>query len=777
MTTTITLDTGYEKKAAPDFAIDGLKFPEHDLLYHQQRTYEALPEHDLVCNTYNTGTGKTLASLLHLFRLNETGKNVLFIAPTNALLAQHAEDIRAFVDQNGLNYYVQPATASRLRTVDADLRGGEILQRFIKNYREFVEGETRRKQLIFVVNPDIFYYALYFQYGRFDQRNVFENFLTRFDYVVIDEFHYYDSKQLANFLFFFAICEQFGYFSHRQRKICLLSATPTEEVKLYLDRLFDNYRWKLIAPDNEPNECRAYETVQTLAPLHLTVIEDDLQSWVRAHRGDLRTWLDDGEDGAIISSALWRINAAHRELRGTLDIERMRRITGPEPAEQRAEATKAPLVLATPTVDIGYNFAKEDKRRQNIDFIVCDARFHDELVQRLGRAGRLLGKSERDRPSHGVALLPGPAANALAEYDGETLSRADFAEIVRGIERLPPKQSLYAYIQSHAITESFYPIYKLLYITRQDLHSELEELYALVRDVFAPNSSRSMGSLKGFFKAYFKRTKWLGQIRNDDETPETNLTARMIADYKGWKERSDTRFAAGDFIDQAPIVLQHPLMRKRLIEFVEEQVALTEALFNFRDSFQGPTAVVYDPRRLLSSQIVNVYDLFHLLRYFHVDLYEGRRQFRREAGAHAEDTDLSGDFYLHMRDPRDEPMNVSLSYHADLDRDDFAEKRCRAPAALKNLHLISDEQVDPRIYEAVADDYIVALILRPNDKGAAYGKLRGTTLYPWDLEVTYPDSGQETCAAYLGTGAFHAHAELRGYFFYKEREDAECIIV
>lgn len=775
--TTITLDAGYEKRAAPEFTIEGLQFPEHDLLYHQQRTYEALPDHDLVCNTYNTGTGKTLASLLHLFRLNGTGKNVLFIAPTNALLAQHTEDIREFVTRNRLDYHVEHGTASRLRTFDPDLRRGEVLQRFIKNYREYVEGETRRKQFIFVVNPDIFYYALYFRYGHHDQRNVFENFLTRFDYVVIDEFHYYDSKQLANFLFFFAICEQFGYFSHRDRKICLLSATPTEEVKLYLNRLFGDDRWTLIAPETEPEESRAYETVQTLAPLRLTVVEDDLQSWVRAHRSDLRTWLDEGQDGAIISSALWRVNAAHRVLRGTLEASRMRRITGPEPEEKRDEATKAPLVLATPTVDIGYNFAKEDKPRQNIDFIVCDARFNDELLQRIGRAGRLLGKPEQDHPSHGVALLPGPAANALAEHDGETISRADFADIVKNIESLPPKQSLYGYIRTHAITESFYPIYKLHPTMRQDLRSELEDLYALVRDVFAPTSSRKMYSLRGFFGAYFNRKKWLGQIRKADRTPETQLTAKMIADYQGWKDAGDTRYDPEDFITKAPLALEHPGIREQLIEFVEEQVALTEALFNFRDSFQGPMAVVYDPRRLLSSQVVNVYDLFHVLRYFQVDLFEDHRQFLREAGEHAEETDVSGDFYLYLRDPRDEPLSLGLSYHTDLDRKAFEDKRCRAPVALKDLRITSDEPVDPRIYEAVADEYVVALILPPDDTRVAYGKLRGTTLYPWDLTVTYPDSSRDECAVYLGTGAFHAHAELRGYFFYKEREDAECIIV
>ena len=98
----------------------------HRPLYHQMRTLEALRDHDLVMNTYNTGTGKTVASLLHLFDLQtrsgrsptEPAKNVLFIAPTNALLAQHAADIARFVADNGLDFKVLRVTAAEMRAIE-----------------------------------------------------------------------------------------------------------------------------------------------------------------------------------------------------------------------------------------------------------------------------------------------------------------------------------------------------------------------------------------------------------------------------------------------------------------------------------------------------------------------------------------------------------------------------------------------------------------------------------------------------------------------------------
>jgi CRISPR-associated endonuclease/helicase Cas3 len=101
------------EKLAPDNPW-GLKPPP---LYHQQRTVEALHRHNLVVNTYNTGTGKTIASLLYLFVLNGTGKNVLFIAPTNALLAQHAEDIQDFVEKNNLDFKAWQIGAADVRAL------------------------------------------------------------------------------------------------------------------------------------------------------------------------------------------------------------------------------------------------------------------------------------------------------------------------------------------------------------------------------------------------------------------------------------------------------------------------------------------------------------------------------------------------------------------------------------------------------------------------------------------------------------------------------------
>ena len=757
-------------------------------LYHQQRTFQALRDHDLVANTYNTGTGKTVASLLHLFRLKGTAKNVLFVAPTNALLAQHAEDIQTFVGENGLDFRVWPITAAETRALRVAQdpgatphRPGEVLQRLIRNYLEFEETATRRQPIILVVNPDIFYYALYFRYGAPDRRNIFERFLTAFDYIVVDEFHYYDSKQLSNFLFAFTLFDQLGYFEVQGRKVCLLSATPTEQVSTYLDRLFGD-RWALVAPRNEPESSAGLKTILTLAPLELVIVEGELQDWTADHREAVADWVVDKDlDGAVISSSLWRLNAAYAALRTALAESRMGRITGPEPAAARAQATLRDLILATPTVDIGYNFAKMGKARQNVDFVVCDARYGDELLQRVGRAGRLLGKVETDHPSRAIVLLQREAVGVLAAHDGESLSRAELGSILRDCEALPPKHDLTGYIRTHAIVESFWPIHQLRKMLPREDQAELDLLFERVREVFAPTSRRTPRGLRGFFYKLEARERWLVAARNG-EIARNKSTAEHVADWLEWLDPERARYQPSDLLPSLDFILADAEQRQALCAFVQSQVAVTRALFAFRDSFQGPAAVIFDPAHQLSSQDTNRYDLFHLVSHYRLSPPLTLGQFTQQFG----DTELRGDFYFQLVEPREPRLLLELILETEDDRDGFERKWCGCPVALPGVRLQAREQggdvlagaLDERIITALAGECLPMLIVPPDSVGIMIGRLRGTDLWARRLSVRFGNGAVESgYRGLLGTAAFHAHAELLGHFLMRDRLKPDAIIL
>ena len=549
----------------------------------------------------------------------------------------------------------------------------------------------------------------------------------------------------------------------------------------YLNRVFGEAQgqgWTWVAPHTEPDESAALDTIPTLTALDLEVVNGELHDWAAAHQRDLGEWLADGQDGALISSALWRINTCYTTLRRAIDETCMGRITGPEPEAQRQQATAVPLILATPTVDIGYNFKKQAKQRQNLDFLICDARYGDELVQRIGRAGRVLGKPVTEQPSRAVALLADDAYQALKPHDGETLSRADFAALIDDCDELPPKQTLYAYIRTHAITECFYPIsqVKRMMPPREELMAKIDALYERVREVFAPNSHKSARSLSYFFVKYWYRMQWLK--RNKTEIAFDRRTAEQVVDWLQWLDNQE--YKPADLVPHLPHILADADQREQLRDFVAGQVALTDALFSFRDAFQGPTAVVYDREHLLSSQTVNTYGVMHLVSNYEVRWLTGRREFTRTFGK----TDEHGELYGVLQGWRDPRLSPEISYTSPWPRDDFERRVCRRPVALRGLRLTARERgggpypLDPRIVESLSDDYVTVLGVAPEDGPIVYGKLKNAAFYSRPLTVTFPNGQiQEDYRVFLGAQAFFAHAELLGYFYMKDRLETEAIIL
>lgn len=789
--TTITLLPHHEKLAPADAV------PEYrdsrPLLYHQARTYEALQSWHLVMNTYPPGSGKTTAALLHLLHPSQRQANTLLIAPTNALIDQHVADIEEFIARNDLSMRVIKVNAPTLQPllkvarpgeVVERLRPGEALQRLIENPLTFAEQlgwtqDAQKQPSVIVTNPDIFYLALYFQYRHHDQRNVFAQFVGRFRYIVIDEFHYYDSKQFANFLFFFALWKQWGYFEHGHR-ICLLSATPRDNVYTYLDRVFGKGNWLRIGPDNEPVESAGLATIPTLTELELTIVASKIHNWVAEQRKQIEQWQSAGLDCAIISSSLQRINTIHYLLR---DLDRVR-ITGPEPHASRQRVSS--LILATPTVDIGYNFGRPDKSRQSIDCLICDARFGDELTQRIGRAGRVLGRAVSDRPSHVVVVVSDDAWDELRGYSGQTLTRSEWAMIVQNLAQLPSKHRMEGYIRSHAITESFYPIFHIQKLSA-DRAAVLEELFGMVRDVFAPASYQSAKGLVNFFYKYEHRRRWLAKPtaqRWQIEGHSREELAQHFADYVSWqgsRKGIKVQYNAATYEPHLAKLLQLSQQKAELVEFVEAQVALTKALFTFREAWQGPQAALYDPHRLFSSEQINYYDVLHLEAYYEIEVLRDRQEFERKCGP-AEETEL----YVVLHKFREPKRIIGFDYVYNKNRHDFEASYCRSVVALRGMRLTARTQgydgkvvtLDQRIRDKVAESWIPCLVVAEESWGPLLSKLRGSPFYARDLQVDFADGSTTAYKIVTGTAAFHMLPELKTHFKMLDKKlDDDAIVL
>ena len=744
-------------------------------LYHQQRTYEALKTNELVINTYNTGTGKTLASLLQLFDLE--GENVLFIAPTNELIHQHADDIQEFVDEHDeLNFAVAEVTGQRLReweVVDDPgyrVRNPRKLHELIQNPRAYCPELPQRAPLILVTNPDIFYLCFYTIYSPLDSANLFRDFLVEFNYIVIDEFHYYNAKQLANFLMFFILSKEYGYFN-AGRKICLLSATPDEKVLNYLDRIGLTY--DLISPDNEPIESTGYEKTQTLSTLELTIHSSKMHDSLKSQPEHVRNLLNSGKDGAIISSSLRTINDIKQGLQQGGIQNRIGLITGAVSTEERRDATKSfPLVLATPTVDIGYNFEKLGKSRQNIDFVCFDALYGSEFTQRIGRAGRLLGKQDTNHPSIGHAFVQGKLYSQL--QSGKSYDRRKFAALVK--DSLGEDNRFYHYIQSYAILEAFYPLYDHFRRTAEERQDRVREIFETIRQVFAPESDVTFDELMKKIQWHttyetvidaFKENNYNDYIRHQWER-----AAWSYVKHQSWVNGTLKQFRNVPSVKLNTEIkgfIKRRSNREEVVEHAKQKYQPIQSLFNFRGSDVGIRCGIYDPNHVFQNTAeYTEYDLSHVLSHYNFEQIDKKTYHACTGnwGNHCK-------FFVQVYGLKTPPTPVEFSYNTGGEDQDFFERQyCWGPVALKGLRLgLSDGFVPLEIQEILTGRYITCLLSKAENKHILNNILETKRQVAHLLCVTFSDGRQQEYQLILGSQAFLIHAELQERW--REREQSE----
>ncbi len=408
-------------------------------LWHQTSTFDALAASPVVCNTSTTGTGKTLAAQLHLLRGGV--ERTLVVAPTNALIDQHVESWSRFCRDAGLPHRVIGLDAERLSKISVHLEGPEA-----NNARRLFEIMSAPQQvlpdyaagtpLVVITNPDLFYLATFMQYQR-SKLHAAEAVLRYVDYLVVDEFHYYSGIQLIAFFFVMGFWMLTGQFQERQRRACILTATPEQEVRYLFDALQKqglDIRW--IEPTNAPSD---QPMRPSLSPCRLELrianndmIESDITACLARWDGALKK----GDDVAILLDSLGKVSRLYQTLQHKGFAQRVRRITGPTPRTHRTDAQRAPIILATPTVDIGYNFqGREKKSTPLLERVIFEAPSASRFWQRLGRAGRILPfTTPPDTEAQAVAFVPESVFTALRQMEiPETLTRKQLSERIASL--------------------------------------------------------------------------------------------------------------------------------------------------------------------------------------------------------------------------------------------------------------------------------------------------------------------------------------------------------
>jgi CRISPR-associated endonuclease/helicase Cas3 len=595
----------------PDIA-----FIEH-ALQHQVDVCETAEHHDIILDLAPTGTGKTKAGL-SVLKYNRD-HNAVYIAPTNALIEQQTKAAEQFMRDAGLPHIVKAASAKHIRSWTNERVGKRSGEKLYNVLREpaTIFPECGGRPLLLVTNPDIFYYAAFFQYDPKDRGNLAHVFYSSFATVIFDEFHLYDAKQLVSLFFYLALSKEFRYFEYN-RKIVLLTATPEPACEAALERLeMAGVRIARIDGEKETEYLKPSQTSVSLE-LRKRLDKNELISEITK---EVIQRIEHTPDhyGAVILDSLDQINRLNDQLKETGYENFCGRITGVIESQSRHRSAQKQVILATSTVDVGFNFERDNApERQNLDWLIFSARDHFTFWQRIGRVGRVLGKTQTNISSEAIAYLPEQAWEQGIENLDCLGGRIALKQMLESLDCLK-RPFLEIYWRSEAFLEIAKPLLELENaLDGLPEQSLVVQLYETLQTVLGG---------KRDWDFYRKRMKLLQGAENI-----SNKTVKEI--QKDWKyikggqslvmsyfrvycpeDYDDIR--SGRFTQEKlkSAMGQNYELAKNLQEYAAVLKASYAPLFRFRDGL-FENVKINDPRGLLLDDVgeTNV-DPIHLLRF------------------------------------------------------------------------------------------------------------------------------------------------------------------
>jgi CRISPR-associated endonuclease/helicase Cas3 len=589
-------------------------------LQHQVEVFEKSRDADIILDLAPTGTGKTKAGFTVL--LHQPKKSAIYIAPTNALVEQQREAAEEFVKEAGLPHIVKSASKREIETWSNDKVGkrrGEKLYNVLRNPATLFPEVGANKPIILVTNPDIFYYATFFAYNKLDRSNIANAFYTKFATVIFDEFHLYDAKQLVGLLFYLAYSHIFGFFKDG-RRVVLLTATPEAACELALQSL-EKQGVRIAKINGETGNSNLLAS-QTAVNLELRPQPDTREEWLAELVSEVikRFRERPKENGAVILDSLDTINRLKELLdkQGLTDF--IGRITGPAPFKDRERAMQCQIILATSTVDVGFNFERNPApTRQNLDWLIFSAHNRAAFWQRIGRVGRVLGKSETNIDSEAIAYLPAIAwEQGLASLDISG-GRAALEQTFKDVPCLD-KPLLIAYWRSEAFLEIARPLLELEEAFQDIAGAELiPQLFETVKSTLGGNRTwddcrfrmKVLRGAENLSKASLKdvQNKW-------KFTPGGQAFVRTYIKAKYPEDWEDLQNGGATLDNYEPLFKQDEEAAKDLKEFAEIFSTSYAPLFSFRDSL-FESLPIRDPHGyLLDESEETRLDPIHLLRHY-----------------------------------------------------------------------------------------------------------------------------------------------------------------
>ncbi|MEG4324799.1 type I-D CRISPR-associated helicase Cas3' [Microcoleus sp. herbarium5] len=592
-------------------------------LQHQVDVYEASENNDIILDLAPTGTGKTKAGLSVL--LHNSQRNAIYVAPTNALIDQQTEAAEKFVRDAGLPHLVKAASARQVNSWPDDRvgkRSGEKIYNVLREPATIFPECGGGRPILLVTNPDIFYYAAFFQYNPLDRGNIASEFYSSFSTAIFDEFHLYDAKQLVSLFFYLALSKEFGYFQYN-RKIVLLTATPEPACEEALNVLGKN--GVKIARIDGKSQISYLRPSQTEVNLEIrkqvdkeTTIAEIVQEVLR------RLKENPDQNGAVILDAKDTLGRIYNQLCDRGFEDNCGRITGDKPGdkpeEKRALAAQKQVILATSTVDVGFNFDRDNPPpRQNLDWLIFSTRDRFSFWQRIGRVGRVLGKTQTEIPSEAIAYLPDRAWEQGIEQLDCSGGRKTLTQMLESLDCMK-RPFLDIYWRSEAFLEIAKPLLELETVL-EDLPeaSLVMQLYQTMQIVLGGKRDwnsyrRRMKVLQGAENVAKSTIKQIQKEWQYIKGGQNCVKSFMQANYPEDWEEIDSGRTSIELVEEK--IRKNPKVAEELKEYATILKASYAPLFKFRESL-FENVKIYDPKNFLLDEVGETnLDPIHLLRFF-----------------------------------------------------------------------------------------------------------------------------------------------------------------
>ncbi len=589
-------------------------------LQHQVDVFEAAKTNDIVLDLAPTGTGKTKAGLSTL--KHNRDRSAVYIAPTNALIEQQTKAAEDFVKKAGLPHVVKAASAKQIKQWSDDRVGRRSGEKLYNVLREpaTIFPECGGKPILLVTNPDIFYYATFFAYNHLDRGNIASEFYSSFSTVIFDEFHLYDAKQLVSLFFYLALSHVFGYFQ-QNRKVILLTATPEPACQVALETL-QQEGVKIAEINGRENQANLIPS-QTAIDLEINSQPEEKEEFVNTVSQKVIQKLNNfpEQNGAVILDSKDALNRIYDQVKAKGLQNQIGRIIGNTPLEDRQVAAQKQVILATSTVDVGFNFEKSpEPSRQNLDWLIFSVRDHASFWQRLGRVGRVLGKQETNIKSSAIVYLPTKAWEEGIDNLDMSKGRTELAKMLSSLDCLQ-RPFLEVYWKSEAFLEIAKPLLELETVLAGLPQEDLViKLYQTLQRVLGGKKEwcyyrQRMKMIQGaenIAKSSPNEIKKRWQIMKGGQNLVLNfIQANYEEDWEEMKSWEWTKKIEG--IDNQ--IKEHQDLVEELLEYATILKESYSPLFRFRDSLFKNVIIRDDYNLLLDNVGETNLDPIHLLRF------------------------------------------------------------------------------------------------------------------------------------------------------------------